>query len=1349
MCLASVGARRAAFAAGIIATLTTCRLADVFKPPGLENTALSFTSDSVLVVAAPTRPSVVVTVNGAPFTGARVRLASSDTVIVAVRGDTLVPKARGTVTLTVTLESSALPRTPPSLERSLLVVADTVTLDSQTVRLASLGDTVTLVATARDALGAAIASAAAHWSSSDTNVVTVTSAGRLTANANGTATLRAMVDRDTAALTVTVAQVLTRWTFEPASLRIDALSDTASVAATGHDARGNPIGALAPASWSVGDASIAAVSGSGQVTSLRNGATHLYVTRGAVRDSVPVTVAQRAASLAISPRPAPAVTSLGAQLQLTARSFDRKSVEIQGAGPSWFTLDPGLVRVSTDGLVTALAIGTARIIAALDAAADTATVAISNDPATLTVAPDSALATSLGDTLIFRAVARNGRGDSVAATPTWRTPDSTIVNLLSDGRAIALAVGTARVIATVSGRADTGLAKVTNVPTAIDIAPVVRAYTSLGDVDTLAVTITNARGGALPSGSVTWTSDDPLIARVSAGGIVTARDTGQTVVRAASGAVHDSVVVTVQNVPASLVVNSPAVDTLTAVGQSLTLPVEVRNARGALIPGYPVEWRSTSRAAVDTVLPTGQAVVVGWGTTNLIARAGTAADTVTLTATDLTRLYVSNAYFRAPRVGTLARPYPRIQDGVDAADAGDTVVIQHGLGRYSESINLVRRIVLLGDSTAFVGGGRRSVDLPLISHDTGAAAIRAHTSAPVAIKYLAITHTLDGPALDADGSDVQLEFVAVNRPGSVTSPIGKGLSIANSNAGSSILWSRVYNVTGYGIRLYHVNGGSVAYDSVDMVLAAPDGSDGSGIRATGGGVGVWGSTLRRTYGPMVYADSVSNFGLSWSDFTGSGGMVRLVDATAFAAISNNVFRLEDVPGEVFPGHGVPVIQILRSRNRVMVKDNTFWGALQFCAPVFCPVMGTGWIASQDQVTTPIPWSNYLEVGRNTFHGGAIAITSASATISTYQNRADSVAAFYDAQGSDELLSDGDTVNASTEPCIRANGSGGASTFVGGQYTLRHALLNGCALWHGPGAIAVDASGVGGGAALTLTGVRVTGMPQTMTALFIRGGGSLTVDSSRFEGGADTTSPRNDPCDVTMQCAGVHAEAYSVSFLNSAVTGFHGYPGLLLRSSGSLEIQGSLLRGNRFGLALGEGVAVPLMTAPVVNDVFDNDSGGFRYDGFSPLTLPNKFWWGDARGPRGGADPAATGDTVVSTLFGPVTVSAAPAPLHVGTLAAALRAVRGDAQTVAAGAMLPKAFTVRVVDGSGLPVPGVSVQFTVTGGGGNFGGQGTATVTTNASGLAEATLTLGAVAGPNTVRVSAGGAQDITFTATGT
>jgi hypothetical protein len=1347
------GARIALASVGILAVTTTCRISDVLRSPGLQDVSLSYTSDSVLVVSAPVRPAVAVTVDGAPYAQARVRFATSDTTVVGVHGDTLLPRRRGTARLTVVLESSALPRDPPTLTRTLVVVADTVTLDSSAVRFASLGDTVTLAATVRDAQGAAIAGVTVRWSSSDTAVAGVTANGRVAARGTGTATVRATVDRDTAAVAVTVTQALVRWRFEPPALLIDALTDTGRVSATGLDARGNAIPSLTPATWLVGDRTVLLLAGAGQVAALRNGSTQLYAVGGPVRDSVAVTVAQRAATIAVTPKPAPPITSLGGQVQLVARAFDRRAMEIVAAAPTWYTADAGIARVASDGLVTALATGSARVVATLDGQTDTALVTISNDPASVAVVPDSAVATSVNDTLVFRAVARNGRGDSVAAVVSWRTPDPGVVDLLADGRAVALAAGTARVIATVGGRSDTGLAKVTNVATAIDIAPTTRFYASLGDVDTLPVTITNARGAALPRGAVTWSSDDATIARVTPGGIVTARDTGQTVVRATSGSVADSVLVTVQNLPARITIGGLPVDprtqmptdTLTALGQSFTLVTDVRNARGAPIANFPVTWRSTWRAVVDTVTPSGVTVAVGWGTTLLVAEAGEARDTAQLTALNPTVVYVSNAIHQAPRVGTVARPYARIQDGVNAAEAGDTVVVLQGLGRYSESVNLVRRIVLMGDSSAFAANGHNPGALTLLSHDTGAYAIRAHTTAPVAVKYLAITHTLDGPAIDGDGGEVVVEWVAVNRPGSVTSAIGRGFSIANSSY-PAVRNSWIYNVQGYGIRFYHAIGAAAQSDTIDMVQASMDGSNGAGIKVTGGGFNVSYSALRGTIGPMIDADSAGAT-IEYNDLAGLNRMVKLTDPSGTVTILHNTFRVGAYSG-VGPffyddnNWEAGVVHIIRPTGHVNVAWNAFTNGLSPCEPAFCPLWTRDFLAVEGRSGAEQTSAVY-----NTAHGARWVLASRNENFSTVGNRADSVVSFYHAAGtSDFLNSDGDVVDAAYGACL--TGTEAVSPgFANGNFILRGTTLSHCNLVSGPAAITFRSSTVG--SHVTLEHVRVTGAPPAMMGIWVEGvGGALGLDSSVVSAGTDGADRVNGSCGGFTVCAGIRAVGSYVTLSNSELSGYHRWPGLSI-DTGTVTLNASVIRANRVGLEIAQGVPVSAGSGPGHNDVFDNDSAGFRYTGISDIALPDAFWWGDGRGPRGPADLAATGDSIVSVNGALVTVSSQAAPTHAGTVGAALRMVRGGGQSATKATTLAKAFTVRVVDANGLPVSGASVVFAVTGGGGNLGGLATRTVTTNANGLAEVTLTLGAAAGPNTVTAAAasGGLGTVTFTAT--
>ena len=134
--------------------------------------------------------------------------------------------------------------------------------------------------------------------------------------------------------------------------------------------------------------------------------------------------------------------------------------------------------------------------------------------------------------------------------------------------------------------------------------------------------------------------------------------------------------------------------------------------------------------------------------------------------------------------------------------------------------------------------------------------------------------------------------------------------------------------------------------------------------------------------------------------------------------------------------------------------------------------------------------------------------------------------------------------------------------------------------------------------------------------------------------------------------------------------------------------------------------------------------------------------------------AETTLTLGATVVGENTVEATVAGITekitftatANQVATTLTKVSGDSQTSNPGAALTNAFVVEVQDQAGSAMPDVSVTFNVTAGGGTLSA---AAATTNASGQAETTLTLGAtVVGENTVEATVAGiTEKITFTAT--
>ena len=99
-----------------------------------------------------------------------------------------------------------------------------------------------------------------------------------------------------------------------------------------------------------------------------------------------------------------------------------------------------------------------------------------------------------------------------------------------------------------------------------------------------------------------------------------------------------------------------------------------------------------------------------------------------------------------------------------------------------------------------------------------------------------------------------------------------------------------------------------------------------------------------------------------------------------------------------------------------------------------------------------------------------------------------------------------------------------------------------------------------------------------------------------------------------------------------------------------------------------------------------------------------------------------------------------------TTAITLTAVAGNAQTGVTGSALGTPLTVKAVDGTGAVLTGHTIEWSVQAGGGSVS---PATSITNASGIATTSLTLGPVAGANSVKATfSGTTSSVLFTATG-
>jgi uncharacterized protein YjdB len=1300
---------RSAAALLAVGVSLTCDATTALAPARTERVTVTYTGETMVAVGRAVPLAVTVEHDGTPMAAPRLRVTSSDTNVLAIsaRGDSLVARRRGRATITAAVESALLAPGAAVATRDIQVTVGQLQVSPSSRAFTALGDTATLSATALDADGRALASVPVQWTSLDTLVTTVDAAGRLRARGPGTTDVRARIVEDgvETLASVRVDQQVKRFVFTPSAVLLDALAAETTLVVSGRDANDNAVVGAARTLSSC-DPNVATISLIGVVRAQQNGVGCVVATNGSVTDTMRLEVNQRAVRLEISAPSGLAITSLGGELQLSARGFDRRNIDVADDRPNWYSLNPDIAQVDpTRGRVIGIAVGSAVIVAAMDTATAQAAVTVGNTLVKLDVTPDAATLASIDDSLRLLVAGRNDRGDLIPNLVLgWSTPDPSVVQLLDSGRVRAIGAGTARVIVTANGLADTSRITVTNAPASIDLLVPYDSLPFVGDTVTPPMDIRNSRGAPLAATSVNWSSDDPSVARVSTAGLVTAKGVGETFIRATSGVLGDSLRVIVENDPAVVVIDG-TLDSLTALGQRIFYTAEARNASGAVLVGYPVQWRSTN-TAVATVTTGGLVTATGYGGARIIASANAVADTVTLAVFNPTRLYVDNGIVSTPRVGTRARPYARIQDAVAAADANDTVVVRRGVGPYAETVALSRRITLLGDSTDFVAGGRDALRLPVVAHDSGSVGIGAITTAPITMRYLAIRHSLDGAAIETRGADVQLEYVYVNPAGDPFSS-GRGISITNAPTLAILQNVGVRAVRGFGVRLADVSGGRITNGTITSVVTAP-GSQGAGIEITGGsGNQVSTTIVRSAAGPQISLSATAGASLSGNDVAGEHQLIRVASVTGATIVEGTSFDLRRPSGEPFTGNsetdGRSGLEVSGS-GLVLVRNN-----------VFTDLGGS--VSRMDAVrlinARGAPYGVRLDANR--FGGGRYSVRSERSTWEMLGSRSDSAAIAVVASAGDTVTLAGDTLRRASGGCLSGSGA---------VLRLDGSLFDTCGTVTAP--------------ALTAMGATID-----LIASEFRGVGGRAVS---IAGAPRATARRNKlvaPTGAAVAGTGagvLEADADTVEIVDNTVRGFSKLAGLYI-TGGEVRADSNRVSVNLQGFRMGSVMSF----AGTENDVFDNIEAGVVNESVIVASL-NGNWWGDGRGPRRSSVPAAVGDSIVGSA---TTSVLQPSAVFPGTATSSLRIVRGNGQVGANNVVLPKALSVRVVDVNALAVANVDVTFTVTVGNALFSnGTKTIVVKSNLSGLSEATLTPKAASQTITVRATAvGSSNNVTFTET--
>ena len=341
-----------------------------------------------------------------------------------------------------------------------------------------------------------------------------------------------------------VQAVPTSVTISPSAPTLTAVGATVQLTASVLDQNGRSM-TSAVVQWSSGNVAVVTVSPQGLVTAVGNGDGRITARSGTASANVPVTVMQSAGSVVIDPSSA-TLMSFSETVQLSATVLDGNGQPVADAAVTWSSSDTSVATVSSQGLVTAVDNGNARIMARSGTASASVPVTVMQSAGSVVIEPSSATLMSFSETVQLSATVLDGNGQPVAdAAVTWSSSDASVATVSNQGLVTAVGNGDARITAR-SGTASASV-PVTVMQSAgsIVIEPSSVSLMSLGETVQLTAVVLDGNEQPVADAAVTWSSSDTSVATVSNQGLVTAVGNGEARITARSGTASASVPVTV------------------------------------------------------------------------------------------------------------------------------------------------------------------------------------------------------------------------------------------------------------------------------------------------------------------------------------------------------------------------------------------------------------------------------------------------------------------------------------------------------------------------------------------------------------------------------------------------------------------------------------------------------------------------------------------------------------------------------------------------------------------------------------------------------------------------------------
>jgi len=469
------------------------------------------------------------------------------------------------------------------LDLKVIPDACSVTVAPAAVTLPINGSS-TLAGTAFDCNGNSILNKRISFSSSNPAVATVSPVGVVIGVAVGGATISASANGKSASTEVTVIpEAAATVTVTPSTLLLRK-TNTRQLTAVARNAQNNEVKGRT-FRWTTSNPAVATVDQTGLVTAVGAGTANIVAETNQVVGGSVITVTEiPLGSCTLAPTSSRLTVTQSVQPALTLRDTAGTVVPSVGRSIQWQSTNEAVAVVSTSGLVTTRKAGSA-VISATSVEFPTVTCrttveAVDARIVQVVITPRTGqlrlgIPRGLGVTLLDSTQTAIPGGRVV----TWSSAAPTIAQVSQSGIVTGTALGTARIIATAEGVADTVQFAVTAIPVAtVTISPL-QASLREGSTIQLRATVQDSAGTTVTDRPLEWVSSDLSKATVSSTGLVSARAPGNVFISATTEGRSGQHALTVTAIP----VDSIVVDTATTllVGQTSAVAITLRDATGS------------------------------------------------------------------------------------------------------------------------------------------------------------------------------------------------------------------------------------------------------------------------------------------------------------------------------------------------------------------------------------------------------------------------------------------------------------------------------------------------------------------------------------------------------------------------------------------------------------------------------------------------------------------------------------------------------------------------------------------------------------------------------------------------